>query len=135
MPEFDDAVERFERKSCELVLLEERSLGDVQIDIREFEQRVREHVRTFEIPAAPVAPSPPELSESQRILVSDHAWFTISVEQLDWFLAIVEREDHGGHRQALGQYGRVFAEALRRHRNDERAYLALLTARVPETPP
>jgi len=47
-----------------------------------------------------------------------------SIEQLWWFYRVVEGEDHGGHRQALGQYGRILAEALRRHRAEERAFAA-----------
>jgi hypothetical protein len=35
-------------------------------------------------------------------------------------LRIVERDDHGGNRQALGQYGRILAEALKEHRALER---------------
>ncbi|MGA8302962.1 MAG: hypothetical protein WA547_09775 [Thermoplasmata archaeon] len=133
--ELDDAVEWFERRSGELVLLEERSLDDVRAEVREFEERVQEHLRTFDIPAPPPAASRTDLSKVRASLISDHACFAISVAQLDWFLRIVEQEDHGGHRQALGQYGRVFAEALRRHRNDERAYLARIADRAAEISP
>jgi hypothetical protein len=35
--------------------------------------------------------------------------------QLHWLLGIVEHDDHGGNRQALGQYGLLVAESLRGH--------------------
>ncbi len=53
-------------------------------------------------------------------LAREHERFRTSVDQLVAILAVVEQDDHGGHRQALGQYGRIFTEALRLHRTDER---------------
>ncbi len=38
-----------------------------------------------------------------------------AVIQLHWLLGIVERDNHGGNRQALGQYGLLVAESLRQH--------------------
>ncbi len=63
---------------------------------------------------------PPTRIDARRGLAADHERFRTSVQQLWWFYAIVEREDHGGNRQALGQYGRLVCEALRRHRAEER---------------
>ncbi len=122
--DFDEVVDWFEQVSYQLVLLEDHPLGDVRVALQQFEHAVREHQRTFETRLGLSSSPSRELSEGKAILSSDHAWFVISLEQLEWFYRIVEGEDHGGHRQALGQYGRVLAEALRRHRRDERAYLA-----------
>ncbi|MGA9838897.1 MAG: hypothetical protein WBF81_05255 [Thermoplasmata archaeon] len=121
--DFDAAIDWFERVSYHLVLLEEYPLPDVRRAIDAFDRAVRDHLRTFSARLAPEGPSPAPPSDAVSTLRSDHAWFRISLDQLEWSYRIVEGEDHGGHRQALGQYGRVFAEALRRHRKDEVNYL------------
>ncbi|MGI0155038.1 MAG: hypothetical protein ACREDE_02715 [Thermoplasmata archaeon] len=125
--DFDDLVDWFDRISTSLVLLEEYALPEVRAAIRVFGRAVRDHVHAFDPALAPAARAPSALAGARATLRSDHARFSISLEQLDWFLGIVEHEDHGGHRQALGQYGRVVAEALRRHRAEERAYLGPAT--------
>lgn len=66
-------------------------------------------------------------THAQR-LREEHARFLTSVEQLRWFLAVVQREDHGGHRQALGQYWKVLLEALGRHTAEELTLLELSTS-------
>jgi hypothetical protein len=58
-----------------------------------------------------------------RILQHEHDWFVGSIDQLEWFLRIVEEDQHGGNRQALGQYWRLLLEALDRHITDEQRYL------------
>jgi hypothetical protein len=121
--DFDELVDWFDRISTDLVLLEEYPLREVRAAGREFESGVRVHVAQFEPRLGPRAALPKEIADARAILRSDHAWFSVSLEQLEWFYGIVEHEDLGGHRQALGQYGRVVAEALRRHRSEERAYL------------
>ena len=121
--EFDDLVDWFERFSTNLVLLEEYPCEEIGAATRAFVNAVREHMQSFAATLERL-PSPlASLVPSRAILRSDHVWFSDSLEQLEWLERIVEGEDHGGHRQALGQYGRVLAEALRRHRTDERAYL------------
>lgn len=117
---FDDLVEWLEAWSYNLVLLEEYPLPDVQEAVRSVSAAVRSHGVSTDRWLTSVRPEDEEVLRGVRLLVSDHAWFATSVEQFAWFLHIVEREDHGGHRQALGQYGRILAEALRRHRRDER---------------
>ncbi len=52
-----------------------------------------------------------------------HRTFRTSSEQVRWFLDVVLREDHGGHRQALGQYWRLVVEALEWHLAAERESL------------
>jgi len=120
--EFDALVDWFEAYCYRLVLLEEYPLRGVRETIHHAQAAVAAHMRV------PIMPTPPRagrgLEELRRVLVSDHAWFLGSADQLGWFLSIVEQEDHGGHRQALGQYGRILAEAIRRHRAEERRYLA-----------
>jgi hypothetical protein len=57
------------------------------------------------------------------VLSKEHAIFPGSLDRYGWLFDIVEAEDHGGHRQALGQYGKLVAEALRLHLSDERELL------------
>lgn len=125
--EFDALTDWFELVSDQLVLLEEYSLEDVGRAVRTTQEALRRHAET-EVPELPSREDPASARHDlRRILVSEHAWFQRSIEQLGWFLAIVERENHGGHRQALGQYGRILAEAVKRHRSDERRFAAEAT--------
>lgn len=119
--DFDAFVTWFEGVSYRLVLLEEYPLDDVRRAVLTAQRVLTAHMRR-PIPEPP-ADFAAESRESCRILRSDHAWFLGSVEQLGWFWSIVAGEDQGGHRQALGQYGRILAEAVRRHRVDEARYL------------
>jgi hypothetical protein len=120
--EFDPYVDWFEAISDRLVLLEPYALRDVQGMIGRTQQVLTAHMQQ-EIPVPERSPAAADF-ELREVLASDHRWFLRSVEQLGWFLGIVVADDHGGHRQALGQYGRVLAEAVIRHRGDERRYLA-----------
>jgi hypothetical protein len=63
-----------------------------------------------------------------ELLQREHRIFPLSLEQLRWFELLVVRDDHGGNRQALGQYLRIFLEALDRHLADERKYEAYWAA-------
>lgn len=115
----DALAEWFEQVSYQLVLGADFSLEDVGGAVAAFTLAVAEHSRTTDL-----GPREPEADEElAHVLAADHVWFSTSNEQLRWFLGVVEREDHAGHRQALGQYGRIFAEAFQRHRADERRYL------------
>jgi hypothetical protein len=121
--DLDGLIDWFDHVSTGLVSIEEYSLRDIGEAVREFTRAVEAHGSESE---PRLMHSPAESGRSIEIrstLRADHARFAVSVEQLDWFFGIVAREDHGGHRQALGQYGRVFTEALRRHLRDERAFL------------
>jgi hypothetical protein len=64
----------------------------------------------------------------------DHAEFALSLRELEGYLEGVRRDDHGGNRQALGQYWRVVLEALDRHLIEERRSLADAAAPRGETP-
>jgi hypothetical protein len=119
--EFDPYVDWFEAVSYRLVLLEPYALRDIEEMIHRTQHVLTSHMR--EEISAPAAGSRAADRELREVLASDHRWFLRSVEQLGWFLGIVVAEDHGGHRQALGQYGRILAEAVVRHRRDERRYL------------
>jgi hypothetical protein len=67
-------------------------------------------------------------SVSVEVLRREHTIFPQSIEQLGWFFDVVVREDHGGHRQALGQYWRLVLESLGRHLGDERSAVERATA-------
>jgi len=117
---FDELIDWLERWSYGLVLLEEYPLSDLRTALSEVEKAVREHRVSADRWVVPLRTADEETAQGARVVLSDHEWFETSVEQFWWFFRVVEKEDHGGHRQALGQYGRVLAEALRRHREDER---------------
>jgi len=118
--EFDDLVEWLEGWSYRLVLLEGYALDDLRTAIRAVESSVEGHRKSTEPWLARLLEGDTETSRVTRVVLHDHEWFQTSLEQFWWFFRVVEGEDHGGHRQALGQYGRVLAESLRRHRRDER---------------
>jgi len=122
-PSFDALVDWFDRLSTDLVLLAEYPLGGVGAAAAEFDRQVRNHLSEFEVRLRSRRPRTPAERDAHALLHADHAWFEVSLDQLRWFLSIVAHDDHGGHRQALGQYGRVLAEALRRHRREERAVI------------
>lgn len=103
-------TEWFDGVSLRLVLLEGYSLEEVREAIDRFSRSVERHVAR-----AKHLDRPPDNGG----LAGEHARFESSIEELRLLMGIVEREDHGGHRQALGQYGRIFAEALLRHLREE----------------
>ncbi len=115
-PQVDELArlsERFDRFSYGLVRLETHPLEELQRRIAEFGNAVERH-----LDAAATKGSEARGASAAR-LSAEHQRFRVSVGELRGLLAVVEREDHGGHRQALGQYGRIFAEALRVHLRDE----------------
>ena len=118
---FDELVEWFDRVSYRLVLLEEYRLEQIESAVAAMERGVLDHLGADASarlpPAAGTGPAP---DFRPAHLHDDHVRYATSLEQLRGLLAVVEREDHGGHRQALGQYGRILAESLRRHRGDEK---------------
>lgn len=121
--DLDALIDWFERVSYRLVLLEEYRLNEIRSSLDSLDRSVRDHLRSTGGFRRRTGPSDSSKEELERLLMADHAWFRTSLEQLWWFFAVVEEDDHGGNRQALGQYGRVLAESLRRHRQMEREYL------------
>jgi hypothetical protein len=116
--EFDPFLVWLAEVSDRLVLLEEFSLEEIRSGMKITRERVLEHLRSST--RSQSAPgSAPRAQELEAIVRSDHDWFEISLAELAGLVRVVEREDHGGHRQALGQYGRLLATALTRHRRDE----------------
>lgn len=132
--EFDALVEWVDRVSRNLVLLEAYSLPEVASWVDAVDRAVRDHLSTYRelTLSRSVGRRDDDFATLRRTLEEDHARFRVSLDQLRWFFRVVEEDDHGGNRQALGQYGRVLAEALRRHRRDERAYLG--RAELPRPP-
>lgn len=117
---FDEVVDWLEGWSYGLVLLEDYPLADLRDAISTVDSAVRAHRRETESWVVQLVDADEATSRTARVVLHDHTWFGTSIEQFRWFFRVVEGDDHGGHRQALGQYGRVLAEALRRHRRDER---------------
>ncbi len=120
--ELDPLIAWLEAASDGLVLLEPYRLDELRAMVHQVAEVVACHTRDYDRRLGTAPPSRGRPA-TWALLRADHAWFSVSLEQLAWFFGIVENEDHGGHRQALGQYGRLLAEALRRHRDLEREYL------------
>jgi len=111
--DLDALVEWLDGVGQNLVLLEPYPLDDLRRAVAAVDRTVRAHC------AAP----PPRSSDPRRAteLEADHRRYAGALEELRGLLRVVELDDHGGHRQALGQYGRVLAESLRLHRALETA--------------
>jgi hypothetical protein len=120
--ELDALVDWFDRVSHALVLLDDMPLSDVRGAVAAFSAAVTAHRETDGGLSASDVPQDAGLLAGRQVLREDHDRFASSVRQLWWLCGIVEHEDHGGNRQALGQYGRLAAEALRRHRAEEREW-------------
>ena len=116
---FDELVDWLENWSYALVLLENYPLSDLRAAVASVESAIRVHREATDPWITSLLGEHEEIARTARVVLHDHTWFATSLDQLEGFLRVVEGEDHGGHRQALGQYGRVLAEALRRHRRDE----------------
>ncbi len=119
--ELGEWADWFETVSTGLVLLEPYPLAEVRTVIARFHANVRAHSEAAEARLTRRgARSDPGERALTELLRSDHRWFEVSFEQLEWFLRIAEENGHGGNRQALGQYGRLVSEAIRQHLADER---------------
>ncbi|MGA8604413.1 MAG: hypothetical protein WB788_05050 [Thermoplasmata archaeon] len=127
--DFEERVDWLERWSYGLVLLEEYPMADLRSALASVESAVRSHRTTCDRRIRRIPRGDEESDRGASLLLSDHEWFETSLEQFWWFFRVVEKEDHGGHRQALGQYGRVLGEALRRHLAEERALQQRVTLR------
>jgi hypothetical protein len=115
---FDPLILWLDEFGRHLVLLDELSLSSIQAAVRVGRRRIVDHLHSDD-PAGFIRASTPRIQELMEIVRSDHRWFDSSLEELAGLLRIVEGEDQEGHRQALGQYLRILASALARHRRDE----------------
>lgn len=123
--EFDALLAWFDRVSQRLVLQDDLPLPEVRRAVAAFTAGVTAHRDADGDLGREARSEDLGLASSRRILRADHDRLATSVRQLWWFYEIVERDDHGGNRQALGQYGRIAAEALRRHRVEELEWFRL----------
>ena len=112
--ELDPWIDRLDRLSAGLVLLEPVPLHEIEAFFRDLDRTLSDHLAS-----ARSLDRRPRGSGLEALVRADHERLPTSLDQLWWFYGIVARDDHGGHRQALGQYGRLLAEALRRHRDEE----------------
>ena len=127
-----------------LVRLEDFPLDHLVREVDRLERYLREHSDAWDgFPRGPRegAGEPSSGRVHLDALREHHRTFRTSSEQVRWFLDVVLREDHGGHRQALGQYWRLVVEALEWHLAAEREFLlptpdpsAPAEARFPEGP-
>ncbi|MFZ1022820.1 MAG: hypothetical protein WAN87_01635 [Thermoplasmata archaeon] len=119
--ELSRIIESFDRLSCRLVLLEPYSIEEVANGVRTLHRSVERHIETSrgtrEIEQGDSTPN----SLRRRELADDHARFLTSLGELSALLGIIRRDDHGGNRQALGQYGKILSDALRIHVRAEAA--------------
>jgi hypothetical protein len=118
--EIDEVTERFDRTCDALVRIEAVPLTEVRAAVDHFARALEQHCQNRDAGTPPTGPTHPPATADLSRLVADHLRFAMSVDQLRWFYGIVEHEDHGGNRQALGQYGRIAVEAVRLHREEER---------------
>ncbi len=114
-----DLIPWFEQFSRGLVRLAHPSIAEIQTAIDALDSALR------------VGAPPPMTSGTPA---PDAGPWREALEQLHWLLGIVERDDHGGNRQALGQYGLLVAESLRAHL-DPTLTPVESAARVPPTQP
>ena len=119
--DLDRLIDWFDAFSRRLVLLEECSLGEIRIALGAVSGSVLDHCRLGPLANEARWAKGTGAVELLRLLESEHARFLTSIEELGKIGSIVTGDDHGGNRQALGQYGRAFAESFRRHRADERS--------------
>lgn len=116
--DLDALVDWFDRVSGNLVLLEEYPPAQLRRAVEVVARAVDEHARSADLRPGAVDPRGP-VPGPAAVLRADHERFRTSAEQLRALSRLVEIDGHGGNRQALGQYGRVLTEALRRHRREE----------------
>lgn len=98
---FDALTER-------VVRLEEQDLPTVERAIEHLEALVDGHFAVCQRPSRP---------EGRRPTAQAH--FALSFGELRSLVAIVHRDGHGGNWQALGQYGRLLAEAILAHLEED----------------
>lgn len=122
------AAEWLESLGRSLVLLEGPAIGQLRTELEVFDRILRDHIAGAQGGSERTSRAP---TATRRALVSDHERFETSLDQLWGLVRIVEHDGHGGNRQALGQYARIFAEALERHRELENGPAGLPDATRP----
>lgn len=111
----DARLDAFDHFAVGLVRLEPYPLEEVRRTVEGFCSELERHLRESRRRGVVT----PRDARAEELLRSEHDRFPASVEELRALLDVVVHDDHGGHRQALGQYGRILVEALRAHRADE----------------
>jgi hypothetical protein len=111
-----ELIDRLDASSVRLVLLHEQALDTVARESEALREAVREHRRAFDGGTLPLTNV---TQVRRRRLALEHDWFESSFEEFSALLDVVRSNDHGGNRQALGQYGKLLAEAVRLHLREE----------------
>ncbi|MGC2034299.1 MAG: hypothetical protein WA761_02500 [Thermoplasmata archaeon] len=102
-----------------LVLLHDPPFQVLQEEVERLRQRLlQHHPRSVEWILRELETAGGDRAASRRIR-SEHERFTSSLGQLDWLLSIVRENDHGGNRQALGQYWRILLGSIVPHVEEE----------------
>ena len=127
----DAEIDRFEAFACGLVRLEPHALEELRAEVERLAAAVSAHLRAGPGGRSARAAGRRRPGARRQRLTAEHERFRTSIAELGALLAVVEGDDHGGHRQALGQYGRLLTEALRLHRGEERQLMRRDRARAP----
>jgi hypothetical protein len=126
-------IDDFDRVSCGLVLLEPYGIEEVAVAIRRLCAAVEIHVENRRKNGGVEAGCSVHTSDRSEELEDDHARFQASLAELAALLEIISQDDHGGNRQALGQYGKILSEALRKHLRAEDAQATLNLEKLDES--
>jgi hypothetical protein len=127
----DSEIQRFEAFADGLVRLEPHPFAELRAEVERFALAIEHHLGGIGDGRSPKAGHRFRPGGARQRLAAEHERFRASLAELRGLLAIVKGDDHGGHRQALGQYGRLVTEALRLHRAEERVLARRETARTP----
>jgi hypothetical protein len=110
-----------------LVLLHDHPLSVLQRETDRLRQRLLErHPGSMEWMLRGTETAGGDRAASRRIR-AEHERFRASLAQLDWLLTIVRENDHGGNRQALGQYWRILLGSIVPHVEEETRLLQALS--------
>jgi hypothetical protein len=110
-----------------LVLLHDHSLSVLQRETDRLRERLLErHPGSMEWMLRETETTGGDRAASRR-LRAEHERYRASLAQLDWLLTIVRENDHGGNRQALGQYWRILLGSIVPHVEEETRLLHALS--------
>jgi hypothetical protein len=102
-----------------LVSLEDYPIEMVEDAVTDLEDVLRGHVSGGA--ARPPVSAYRDGSLNAERLEREHLRFRESFRELRFLLTVVRNDNHGGNRQALGQYWRILLEALELHLAEESA--------------